>query len=815
MVQNRKHEIHETIQHLQQKVPSKLSLDQEMIWLLTQLYPIGQKHFFSLCQTILQKANKYTRLCNVFIEQRQFDAAVNVASRLEYAWEETSFLCEIVNAQIQAKEISKAQKTLHHALAMKGFHLVLTPTEVQKNFDENAPNLQYKVIRYRDSPFSSMKSRSGRIDYAIDEDGEMRLTEIIIGLVRTGNMAMACTLLQYFKYRNEMRYSHPFDHAWITVAEAQALAGQQEEAQQIFYKVLTTNKYRLNYDYPPHLGYDTIFAIMVRSLGIEATFEIRRQIGLNEKELREFPKFSREIALAYVRQRNDRAALSIIESLTNKYQLITYCDIAEAQAPIGNMDIVGETIQRAFKVAPNIQPDEFSDLYFFSDAIFTWAISRIATTQVRIGDVTAAIQTAKKLLISQYEFENYACALSEIASECIRIGKKESAFDMISVMEREVVDKRRKDYAYWKPSEFDQTQLQDGREQILSKIVKTQLEIKQIQEAEETVKKSKGKHDNLLYTIAVAQMQNREISDVFETARRIERQWLPVRLSLDEKHAMLENALEMIAVTQAVSGRLKDAVKIVAYMQNYQQQFNSLRIIADNFIQTGEFQKAKFFLKNARIIAKKMRRRDLLPEIQTTFDRIKENIQECFIEQIPDEQIASRSEIVQPLKAQLSQEEKNSDSENINMVDYGASREKAENIKQLAKALSLLAMEQYQTGQKPQAERTLEKALKTLLDLEEFWQKIEEVCEQICEIACLYIKIGLAEKAFQIVKQHLENQYKYLLKLAATFVEIGDSDNFKRLLIPCAPFLDAAYEICGHLARLYPEQAAAIAEILL
>jgi len=46
---------------------------------------------------------------------------------------------------------------------------------------------------------------------------------------------------------------------------------------------------------------------------------------------------------------------------------------------------------------------------------------------------------------------------------------------------------------------------------------------------------------------------------------------------------------------------------------------------------------------------------------------------------------------------------------------------------------------------------------------------------------------------------------------ASPLVEAGDKENFKRLLVPSPYSLDAAYRMCGLLARLYPEQAAAVA----
>jgi hypothetical protein len=41
--------------------------------------------------------------------------------------------------------------------------------------------------------------------------------------------------------------------------------------------------------------------------------------------------------------------------------------------------------------------------------------------------------------------------------------------------------------------------------------------------------------------------------------------------------------------------------------------------------------------------------------------------------------------------------------------------------------------------------------------------------------------------------------------------KVNDRKNFKQLLVPAALSLETAYPICGYLAQLYPEQAAAVA----
>jgi hypothetical protein len=51
-------------------------------------------------------------------------------------------------------------------------------------------------------------------------------------------------------------------------------------------------------------------------------------------------------------------------------------------------------------------------------------------------------------------------------------------------------------------------------------------------------------------------------------------------------------------------------------------------------------------------------------------------------------------------------------------------------------------------------------------------------------------------------------------EIAAALATVKDKEHFKQLLLPCAYYLDAAYRMCGLLARLYPEQAAAVAEVV-
>jgi hypothetical protein len=71
---------------------------------------------------------------------------------------------------------------------------------------------------------------------------------------------------------------------------------------------------------------------------------------------------------------------------------------------------------------------------------------------------------------------------------------------------------------------------------------------------------------------------------------------------------------------------------------------------------------------------------------------------------------------------------------------------------------------------------------------------------------------GEGEQALKTLESILADPNWHLPGIASLLVDTGDKTNFKQLLIPCAYYLDAAYEMCGYLAGLYPEQSEAVAK---
>jgi hypothetical protein len=57
------------------------------------------------------------------------------------------------------------------------------------------------------------------------------------------------------------------------------------------------------------------------------------------------------------------------------------------------------------------------------------------------------------------------------------------------------------------------------------------------------------------------------------------------------------------------------------------------------------------------------------------------------------------------------------------------------------------------------------------------------------------------------------DRHRHLPPITVALTEAGNRENFKRLLIPCAHYLDAAYRVCELLAEAYPDQRDSIAKV--
>ena len=118
-----------------------------------------------------------------------------------------------------------------------------------------------------------------------------------------------------------------------------------------------------------------------------------------------------------------------------------------------------------------------------------------------------------------------------------------------------------------------------------------------------------------------------------------------------------------------------------------------------------------------------------------------------------------------------------------------------------------VACEQFKKGQQV---TTLDIALAAKEKIEDEQKRLEAL-KSIAQIQAI---AGKGEEALRTLEAMLSDRNTHLCDIALLFAETGDRVNFKRLLIPCAYYLDTAYEMCEYLARLYAEQASAVAKVL-
>ncbi|MEG4235384.1 hypothetical protein QUA40_25270, partial [Microcoleus sp. Pol11C3] len=118
-----------------------------------------------------------------------------------------------------------------------------------------------------------------------------------------------------------------------------------------------------------------------------------------------------------------------------------------------------------------------------------------------------------------------------------------------------------------------------------------------------------------------------------------------------------------------------------------------------------------------------------------------------------------------------------------------------------------MACEQFKKGEQV---TTLDIALAAKEKIQDEQKRLEAL-KSIAQIQAI---AGKGEEALRTLEAMLNDRNTHLRDIALLFAETGDRVNFKRLLIPCAYYLDTAYQMCEYLARLYPEQASAVAKVL-
>jgi hypothetical protein len=178
--------------------------------------------------------------------------------------------------------------------------------------------------------------------------------------------------------------------------------------------------------------------------------------------------------------------------------------------------------------------------------------------------------------------------------------------------------------------------------------------------------------------------------------------------------------------------------------------------------------------------------------------------------------------------------------------NFAAALEIAQSIKSArgrAGALNTIALEQERSGEQNAAratfatslaaacevkeERSRSRILETIAHRQIYERKLiaaresaqmvedgQERARLLSALAQEQAKAGMGAEAVRTAEAFLLDRSEHLFPVAAALADVRDKEYFKHLLIPCAYGLDLAYNMCGLLARVYPEQAIAISQIV-
>jgi hypothetical protein len=332
----------------------------------------------------------------------------------------------------------------------------------------------------------------------------------------------------------------------------------------------------------------------------------------------------------------------------------------------------------------------------------------------------------------------------------------------------------------------------------LSDIAEVQAGLEQSQQAQDTFQQALSGGVVPYQYIAVTQAQLGYFPQAYETAQKIEEvgeraETLAAIATVLVKTGHQEQAGELIEEAQRVAGAqaLGTTARALAEIGDFEQA----RALA------GEIKQAEERARALASIAMMQVRADREEDGQRTFALAKETA--CKIEDAEEQ--AKTLTWIAVTQAHAGQEAESKETltqakEAARQIRYEGERRCA-----LAHMREALVHMQLIAGRTAEAEATAR-------GIEHEYGLIR--ARALTAIAEAKVRVGDGKAALLMTDAILRNRSEFLYHIATALAEAGDKVNFKQLLLPCAYYLDAAYRMCGLLARLYPEKAEKIAEVV-
>jgi len=488
---------------------------------------------------------------------------------------------------------------------------------------------------------------------------------------------------------------------------------------------------------------------------------IQKGIALRQAKAKEF-ELALDIARA-IKERKVRSEaigeIAIEQAQTEKYAipLETAQEVDFRERRSIRLEIAKIIYTRGYRQESRTIFSEFLQAsHIFGHQQPITALIDVAIAQAQIGDRQNAQQTfatAQQVTNTIDDRRFQVMELCSIAVAQIQIG---------DIQEAEITFATANQIAQSIQSETD-------RIFALEQLAKTRLKLKNFDLAFKTAcfMTESVQKNAILEEIAVAYAENGDFDTAFEIVQSINVEEYRKRVIQNIKNLQ---AIEK-SMTKLKSGCITDCFEIIQKIKSVKFRAKALIKIAKTQINIGQIKAAKTTLSDALTIAKK---------VNEGYDT--EAIEAIIITQAEIDTLPNCLEYVKTI--------------------YSAYKQ--------AEVIGTIARLKAEKGQDEEANAAFSVALKTAQEIDSGFTS----SHTICNIAKEQVKAGFGGTAIKTINMIRTERNIQFPEIAAAFVDKGDKTNFKQLLIPCSYSLYAAYRMCGCLARLYPEKAAKIENLL-
>jgi hypothetical protein len=512
-------------------------------------------------------------------------------------------------------------------------------------------------------------------------------------------------------------------------------------------------------------------------------YQTAKKIGKLMRDKYYWDRAIKAVVIAYAQAGEFAAALEKAQEIHgNREQAEALVEIAKAQD--GHQEEVLATFEWVEEAEPPIESDAIEVALEMDDSDDSLkkdeALRTRAVVLSKVDKLEQALELAQKIDCELLR----AWALLEIAIEQVNVGKPETARTALAI-------------TLGMKDRIDEENQKVLKQEIIAVML---AEAEKFEAALEETRAIKNKARKIcaMKSIAHLQMQSGQ-RDARDAALAILTDALEIARAMKDKEPIVL-ALKVVAIAFAKAGEITAAIEITREIFDEVTQAEALKSIAIMQVQAGHFDKA---LETVEKIDRERTPGEGFLLAKTTvqarakkFDAALDTAKEMTNE-------STWSKAMWQISLSRAQNSNSNFDVALNTVLA------INDVSQQATALAYIAAQQVKAGDKA-AQSTFNDALDKA-------QQIDRELERATALAAIaeaQVEGRFGYQAVKTAETILVDRSEHVPVIAGVLVEKGDKANFKKLLIPCAYYLNAAYVMCGHLARLYPEKAEEVAKVV-